>query len=120
MHGPWKEGLAKPVRGKAGQEGGCVKTMPGQSSVASAEVAKQGAETPTQRNWVWVEAEVWTDRMLSALVTASKERVPPSRMPNGSHFTPLGNSGTLPMMRKPPTGEPYAGKPPVRFGGRGG
>src|ERR1700743_604369 len=22
-------------------------------------------------------------------------------------------------MRKPPTGEPYAGKPPVRFGGRG-
>src|SRR5712691_12785130 len=23
-------------------------------------------------------------------------------------------------MRKPPTGEPYAGKPPVRFGGRGG
>ena len=28
-------------------------------------------------------------------------------------------SKTLPM-RKPPTGEPYAGKPPVRFGGRGG
>jgi len=24
-----------------------------------------------------------------------------------------------PPMRKPPTGEPYAGKPPVRFGGRG-
>lgn len=23
-------------------------------------------------------------------------------------------------MKKPPTGEPYAGKPPVRFGGRGG
>jgi len=23
-------------------------------------------------------------------------------------------------MRKPATGEPYAGKPPVRFGGRGG
>jgi hypothetical protein len=22
-------------------------------------------------------------------------------------------------MQKPPTGEPYAGKPPVRFGGRG-
>ena len=22
-------------------------------------------------------------------------------------------------MKKPPTGEPYAGKPPVRFGGRG-
>ena len=23
-------------------------------------------------------------------------------------------------MRTPPTGEPYAGQPPVRFGGRGG
>ena len=31
----------------------------------------------------------------------------------------LANSETVPM-RKPPTGEPYAGKPPVRFGGRGG
>ena len=27
--------------------------------------------------------------------------------------------GERPPMRKPPTGEPYAGKPPVRFGGRG-
>ena len=96
-----------------------MKTMPGQSSTASAEVAKQGAETPTQRNWVWAEAEVWTDRMLSALATALKGQLPPSRMPNGSHFTPLGKSETTPM-RKPPTGEPYAGKPPVRFGGRGG
>src|SRR6202008_2840272 len=93
--------------------------MPGQSSTASAEVDKRGAETPTQRNWVWVEAEVWTDRMVSALATASKGHVPPSRMPNGSHITPLGRSGTPPM-REPPTGEPYAGKPPVRFGGRGG
>ena len=31
----------------------------------------------------------------------------------------LAISETVPM-RKPPTGEPYAGKPPVRFGGRGG
>src|ERR1700722_20349564 len=31
----------------------------------------------------------------------------------------LADRETLPM-RKPPTGEPYAGKPPVRFGGRGG
>ena len=96
-----------------------MKTMPGQSSTASAEVAKQGAETPTQRNWAWAEAEVWTDRMLSALATASKGQLRPSRMPNGSHFTPLGKSETTPM-RKPPTGEPYAGKPHVRFGGRGG
>jgi RNA-directed DNA polymerase len=38
--------------------------MPEQRSTGSAAQAKQGAET---RNWSWVEAEVWTDRMLSAL-----------------------------------------------------
>src|SRR3984957_4730014 len=32
----------------------------------------------------------------------------------------LAASETVPMIRKPSTGEPYAGKPPVRFGGRGG
>src|SRR5262249_31787920 len=31
----------------------------------------------------------------------------------------LANRATV-SMTKPPTGEPYAGKPPVRFGGRGG
>jgi RNA-directed DNA polymerase len=42
--------------------------MPEQRSTGSAEQAKQGAEMPTaSRNWAWVEAEVWTDRMLSAL-----------------------------------------------------
>ena len=42
--------------------------MPGQSSTGSAGEAKQGAETPNDsRNWAWVEARVWTDRMLSAL-----------------------------------------------------
>src|SRR6266705_649164 len=37
-----------------------------------------------------------------------------ARTPHG-----LADRETLPM-RKLPTGEPYAGKPPVRFGGRGG
>jgi RNA-directed DNA polymerase len=45
-----------------------VKIMPGQSSTGSAGEAKQGAETPTASgNWAWVEAGVWTERMLSAL-----------------------------------------------------
>ena len=39
--------------------------MPEQRSTGSAAEAKQGAETPL--NWSWVEAEVWTERMLSAL-----------------------------------------------------
>ena len=42
-----------------------MKTMPGQSSTGSAEEAKQGAEMG--RNWAWIEAGVWTERMLSAL-----------------------------------------------------
>lgn len=42
--------------------------MSEQGSTGSAEEAKQGAEAPrASRNWTWVEAEVWTDRMLSAL-----------------------------------------------------
>ena len=42
--------------------------MPEQRSTGSAEQAKQGAETPrASRNWAWVEAGVWTERMLSAL-----------------------------------------------------
>jgi RNA-directed DNA polymerase len=47
--------------------------MPEQSSTGSADEAKQGAETPTAScNWAWVEAEVWTERMLSALVNGVK------------------------------------------------
>jgi RNA-directed DNA polymerase len=50
-----------------------VKIMPEQRSTGSAEEAKQGAETPPpSRNWTWVEAEVWTERMLSALVNGVK------------------------------------------------
>jgi RNA-directed DNA polymerase len=42
--------------------------MPEQRSTGSAEEAKQGAETPVaSRSWGWVEAPVWTERMLSAL-----------------------------------------------------
>jgi RNA-directed DNA polymerase len=42
--------------------------MPGHSSTGSAEEAKQGAEiASTRRDWSWVEAGVWTERMLSAL-----------------------------------------------------
>jgi RNA-directed DNA polymerase len=47
--------------------------MPEQRSTGSAEEAKQGAETPTaSRNWAWVEAAVWTERMLSALENGVK------------------------------------------------
>jgi hypothetical protein len=99
--------------------------MAGQRSTGSADEAKQGAET--QRNWAGVEAGVWTERMLSALgngvtggkwsPTMAKCLLRECRAVRASHG--LAISETV-SMKKPPTGEPYAGKPPVRFGGRGG
>jgi hypothetical protein len=80
--------------------------------------ATRGAEA---RKEAWVEASVWTDRMVSALVNGVKADdkllLRTSRVARTSHG--LADCETLPM-RKLPTGEPYAGKPPVRFGGRGG
>src|SRR5258708_27847072 len=79
--------------------------------------ATRGAEP---RDWSWVEASVWTERMVSALengVKGGRCLLRTSRAARTRHS--LADRETLPM-RKPPTGEPYAGKPPVRFGGRGG
>jgi len=59
------ESKAEPREGR--QEGGDVKagTKQGQAPEVSART-KQGAETH-ERKWTWVEASVWTERMLSAL-----------------------------------------------------
>jgi RNA-directed DNA polymerase len=43
-----------------------------QQSAGSADKATQGAEAHSQRDWSWVEASVWTERMLSALVNGVK------------------------------------------------
>lgn len=49
------------------QEGGVVKDELEQMQAPEVPVeAKQGAETPA-RDWSWVEASIWTERMLSAL-----------------------------------------------------
>ena len=37
------------------------------ANVKPRSAAKSRSKTPTQRNWGWVEAGVWTERMLSAL-----------------------------------------------------
>jgi len=44
------------------------------SEVASTvpEKAKQGAEACSPLGWEWVEASVWTERMLAALVNGVK------------------------------------------------
>lgn len=73
VRGSRKDREAKPVRGKAGQEGGCVKSEPNQSSIVSANKARQDAQIASaSERWAWVEGAVSTPRMLSALVNGVK------------------------------------------------
>jgi hypothetical protein len=69
----------------------------------------------------WAEGSTWTARLVSALATASRGHLREcpfaARRWVTSHHPRAGE--TLPMW-KPTTGEPYAGEPHVRFGGRGG
>jgi hypothetical protein len=100
----------------------------GQSeSQASAvpEKATQGAEIQG-RNWSWVEATVWNERMLAALGNGVKGGKWPSevaqcflRYPRAVHHGYGPCVGEPIPMRKLPTGEPCAGEPHARFGGRG-
>ena len=57
---------------KARQEGGCVESMVKQAELPIVEeTSKQGREAESQK-WSWVEAEVWTQRMLTTLETGVK------------------------------------------------
>ena len=84
------------------------------------ETPKQGREAESQK-WSWVEAEVWTERMLTTLETGVKGG-------KNAYFIRAGaiSHGRSPRadLSVPPwtplTGEPDAGEPHVRFGGRGG
>jgi hypothetical protein len=128
---PKEANLTEGVESKAmlregRQEGGNVKDGLKQTQAPRVpERAKRGAETHGPR-LVVKEAAVWTERMLSALVTVSKEingRSLVKSILRGSrsarHTCGLAYRETTPMW-KPLTGEPYAGELHVRFGGRGG
>jgi RNA-directed DNA polymerase len=61
-----------PAR-EGGQEGGCVKDGSRQAQASAVpERATQGAEAGSGRDWSWVEATVWTERMVSALENGVK------------------------------------------------
>ncbi len=67
--------------------------------------------------WSWVEPDVWTERMLTALeegvagqmLTLLNVGCSPWSQPMQKSVNPLGG--------EPPTGEPCAGEPHARFGG---
>ena len=86
--------------------------------------AKQAESDPAQ--WAWVDREVWTDRMLAALgngVKGNKWSILAKRVLRrvGAVLHDAGPIESEPIpMWKPLTGEPCAGKPHARFGGRGG
>src|SRR5205823_1583756 len=71
-----------------------------------------------RQKWSCVDPSVWTDRMLTALETGSKE----TSCEQQSLYSLVGTQGLFRQSRteKPSIGEQDAGKPPVRFGGRGG
>ena len=49
-----------------------------------------------------------------------REEVVMSRIPEAESYRFFGPASSILLEVKPPTGEPDAGDPPVRFGGRGG
>ena len=74
---------------------------------------------PAAPEWEWVDRNIWTERMLAAPGNGVKGNeyfakigaIHHDKRPNGSEPIP---------MRKPQSGEPCAGEPHARFGGRGG
>src|ERR1700677_1737727 len=76
-----------------------------------------GMTTPV----LWrAEASIRMERMASALVTASKEAITSFAKFLTVHIIRGSIPSETSPMWKPATGEPCAGKPPARFGGRGG
>ena len=89
---------------------------PQQPPAAVPQSAKQAGDV--RARWAWTEAAVWTERMLTALEKGVKgilcrpwAVLPVNRLRLG-----------LSILKEviPSTGEPDAGEPHVRFGGRGG
>ena len=76
-----------------------------------------------RRRWAWTEPTIWTDRMLTALEHGVQGGKLAQRL---LHRAWAAFPGACPSLGPsilsevtPPTGEPDAGDPHVRFGGRG-
>ncbi len=104
---PRRVGAARGAESKTGPRegergGGCAMTAPKQDSIGSADAAKRDAEA---RDWSWVEATVWTERMVSALGNGVKGGFL-LRGCRAVRALPGAACRETPPMRKPPTGEP--------------
>ena len=80
------------------------------------EIPKQGREAESQK-WDWVEAEVWTGRMLATLENGVKGGPMPTLSNRAVYHdhSPCCDQSVPPWT--PLTGEPDAGDLHVRFGG---
>ena len=117
-----KPGNAGGAKGR--QEGGYL--LDRQTETQPAAVPPEAKQAGNiEERWLWVEPSVWTERMLTAL----EQGVKGGKWPGpklllcaawAAFLEPrlCGRWSTLSEV-KPPTGEPYAGDPHVRFGGRG-
>lgn len=115
---------AKAAGREAGQEGGGEPISMNESASEAAAVIVGSKQVASNRpvDWAWVDRSIWTERMLAALEDGVRGGMARCllRCCGASHLDQSPASGEPIPMRKPPTGEPYAGEPHVRFGGRGG
>ena len=81
--------------------------------------SKQAAEASPFSKWTWVEPSIWTEKMLTALDNGVKG-VYRLFCRFGALLSFGGSNSCMSILKRNLlTGEPYAGKPHVRFGGRG-
>ena len=83
------------------------------------------APSDQARSWAWIDRAIWTEPMLAALDNGAKGNKWPQAkcVLRGTRVVHRDSSpciSELTPMRKPLTGEPCAGEPHARFGGRGG
>ena len=124
-------GVRAPIRAMKGRNGPGAKGAQEGGDVTNGQTEKEPAGVPAtakqagdiRARWAWAEPAVWTERMLTALEEGIKGGKLAERFlcRAWAVFPCDGPEARMSILMKvkPPTGEPDAGKLPVRFGGRG-
>lgn len=115
-----RAGVRAPIVARKRRNGRGAKVAQEEESAMDASQANDSAAVSPGTNlaeavrgrWAWTAPEVWTDRMLTALEHSSRRMgCFPCHRPMPLAVSPWRGDSS--------TGEPDAGDPPVRFGGRG-